>query len=154
MISYSILKDNCKLVSALPHGVVTIFSVFVVFSHGGNELHGNQALTVVLHVVVLHDTISLATCLATLEKEIHCKLQETCCTLRSQATTYNGFKTSLQSLQKVEPRSTAIVTRYNVLCNLCCNGIARQVAGMLQYVHCMKPRVSYQRKAVIIPYFR
>ena len=37
-----------------------------------------------------------------LEKEIHCKLQETSYTLQSRAATYKGFKKSLQSLQKVK----------------------------------------------------
>ena len=36
--------------------------------------------------LVLHDTILLATCLATLEKEIHFKLQETCYTLQQTIT--------------------------------------------------------------------
>ena len=44
--------------------------------------------------LVLHDAILLATCLATLEKEIHCKLQETCYMLQSQAATYIGLKIS------------------------------------------------------------
>ena len=67
---------------------------------------------------MLHGTISFANCLATLEKEIHCKLQETYYTLQSRAATCNGFKKSQQSLQKVERSSAASVTRCNFLCKL------------------------------------
>ena len=57
--------------------------------------------------LVLHDAIFLATCLAMLEREIHCKMQKTCYTLQSRAATCNLFKTnSMQSLQKVEPSFT------------------------------------------------
>ena len=56
----------------------------------------------------LHD-IFLATCLETLEKEIHCKFQKTCYMLQCQAATSNGFKTYVQSLQEVEPSSTVSV---------------------------------------------
>ena len=70
------------------------------------------------------------------EKEIYYKLQETRYTLQSRAAACNGFKKSLQSLQKLEPRSTAIVTRCDFLCNLCCNGVARQVTVRLQHVTC------------------
>ena len=38
------------------------------------------------------------TCLAKLEKEIHCKLQQICYTLQSQAATCNGVKKSLSCL--------------------------------------------------------
>ena len=31
---------------------------------------------------------------------------------------------------------TASIPRYNFLCNLCCNGVAKQVAGRLQRVVC------------------
>ena len=76
--------------------------------------------------LVLHDAIFLATCLATLEKEIHCKLQKTCYTLQSRAATFNLFRiSSMQSLQKVKPSST--------LCNCCkpkkCEAICKE--GML-----------------------
>ena len=83
---------------------------------------------------MLHNAIFLATCLATLEKGIHCRLQETCGTLQPRAAICNGFKKSLQSLGKVEPISIACVTRSNFLCNLCCNGVARQLEGILQCV--------------------
>ena len=46
--------------------------------------------------LVLHDAIFLTTCLATLEKEIHCMLQKACYTLQSCAATCNGFKNMLQ----------------------------------------------------------
>ena len=62
----------------------------------------------------LHD-IFFATCLETLEKEIHCKLQKTCYMLQCQAATCNSFKTYVQSLQEVEPSSTVSVTGYNFL---------------------------------------
>ena len=42
---------------------------------------------------MLHDEIFLETCLATVEKEIHCKLQKTRYTLQSRAATCNRFKT-------------------------------------------------------------
>ena len=90
----------------------------------------------------LHDEIFFATCLAMSEQEIHCKLHETYHMLQPQAVTNNGinnmlqskaascngFKKSPQSLQKVRPSSAASATQCNFLCNLCCNGIARQVA--------------------------
>ena len=83
---------------------------------------------------------------ATLEKILF-KLQETCYTLHSRdaicnvikkswAAACNDVKTSLRSLQKVESSSTASVTRCNFLCNLCCSGFARQVAGWLQRLTC------------------
>ena len=78
--------------------------------------------------LVLHDAIFLATCLATLEKEIHCKLQKICYTLQFRAATQccGSKKKSAQSLQKVEPSST--------LCNLCKPKNARQVAKMAGYM--------------------
>ena len=42
--------------------------------------------------VVLHDTIFLATCPPTVEKEIHCKLQKTCYTLQPRAATCYDFR--------------------------------------------------------------
>ena len=39
-------------------------------------------------------------------------------------------------VQKVEPSSTGSVARCEVLCNLCCNGVAIQVAGKLRRVTC------------------
>ena len=67
--------------------------------------------------LVLHGAIFFATCLATLEKKVHCKLQETC-----------YMQKSLESLQELQSSSTAGVTWCNFLCNLCCNGVARKVA--------------------------
>ena len=72
-----------------------------------------------------------------------CNLQWFKKTLQSQAATCNGFKRSLQSLQKIEPSSTAGVTQCKFLCNLCCNGFARQVAGRLERVTC--PIINLQR---------
>ena len=43
--------------------------------------------------LVLQSMMFLATCLATVEKEINCKLSKSCNTLQSQAATCNGFKT-------------------------------------------------------------
>ena len=42
--------------------------------------------------LALHGVICVAICLATLEKEIHCKLQKSCYTLQSRAANCNGFK--------------------------------------------------------------
>ena len=44
-------------------------------------------------MLLCHSTIFHATCLATLEKEINCKFQESCYTLQSGAATCNCFKT-------------------------------------------------------------
>ena len=52
------------------------------------------------------------------EKVIHYKLQETYYTLQSRAATCNGFKKSLQSLQKVEQSSTVSVMYGTIFCNL------------------------------------
>ena len=41
---------------------------------------------------MLHGATVLATCLATLEKEIHHKLQRTCHTLQSRTVSCNGFE--------------------------------------------------------------
>ena len=84
--------------------------------------------------LMLDDAIFLATCFTNLEKEMHCKLQNTCYTLQSRAATCNGFKKSLQSLQEVELSSIVCVPQCNFLFNLCCNGVARKVAGSLQGV--------------------
>ena len=62
------------------------------------------------------------------------KLQNTCYTLQSRAATCNGFKKSPQSLQEVELSSIASIPQCNFLFNLCCNGVARKVAGSLQGV--------------------
>ena len=53
-------------------------------------------------------------------------------TLQSQAATCNGFKRSLQLLQKVEISFTACVTWCKFFSNLCHNGVARQVAVKLK----------------------
>ena len=74
-----------------------------------------------------------------LEKETHCKFQETCYTLQCRAVTCNGLKKSLQSLQEVElssTQSTASVTQCKFLCNLHSNGIVTQVAGRFQREAC------------------
>ena len=82
-----------------------------------------------LSKIVLHNAIFLAACLATSDKEMYCKLHETCYmfqsrlqltivsenTLQSLAATCNGFINSLESLQKVESSSTAGVTPCNFL---------------------------------------
>ena len=60
---------------------------------------------------MLHDVVFLATCLATLEKEIHCKWQKTCYKVQSPAATCKFKTNSMQSLQKVEPSCT--------LCDCC-----------------------------------
>ena len=54
---------------------------------------------------VTHCNLS-ATSLATLQKEIYCKLQETCYTLESRATTCN-LKQSMQMLQAQTSRATS-----------------------------------------------
>ena len=54
-------------------------------------------------------------------------------TLQSRVATCNGPKKSLQSLQKVEPSSAAIVRQYNFLAGGC-SSVERQVAGRLQRV--------------------
>ena len=59
---------------------------------------------------MLHKTIFCSTCLATLEKKSIASSRETCVTSKYKAATCNGFKKSPQSLQKVEPISTASVT--------------------------------------------
>ena len=74
--------------------------------------------------------------LATLEKEIFCKLHKTCYTLQSRTATCNSFKISLRSLQEVESRSIASVIQCNFSCNLCCNGVARKASSKLQRVTC------------------
>ena len=56
--------------------------------------------------LLLRDAIFFATCLATLRKEIHRNLHETCYMLQSRAATCSGLKTSLQLSQKVEQNST------------------------------------------------
>ena len=94
--------------------------------------------------LVLNDAIFLATCLASLQKEIHYKLQETCCTLQSRVPPCNGSKKSLPSLRKVEPSSTfynrckpknvarKVAKRacyaLQSTCNLSCSTIGTQVA--------------------------
>ena len=53
---------------------------------------------------MLRSAIFLGTCLATLEKEIHCMLKKT---LQSRAVTCNAVsKQSMQLFQKVQPIST------------------------------------------------
>ena len=54
--------------------------------------------------------------------------QKMCCNLRVQIG-INGFKKSLQLMQKVEPSTKASFTWCNLLCNLCYNGIVIQVAA-------------------------
>ena len=76
-------------------------------------------------------------------EKIHCKLQETCCTLQSWVVTCNGHKKCLQSLQEVELSSTVSVTRCNFLCNGCCNGVARKVEGRLKSVTCPLCNLSH-----------
>ena len=88
--------------------------------------------------LVLQDAIFLATCLATLQKEIHCKLQETCYTLQSLVTTCYGFKKSLQSLQKVEPSFTASVTQRNFFATC----VAMALTDKLQRVICPLSNLS------------
>ena len=48
----------------------------------------------------------------------------------------------MSSLQKVELSFTASVTQCKFLCNLCCFGAARQVAGRLQRVMCTISNLS------------
>ena len=57
--------------------------------------------------LVLHHAIFLENCLATLEKDISCKLQKTCYTLQSRAASCNELKKfhAIKSLQKGEPSS-------------------------------------------------
>ena len=55
------------------------------------------------------------------------------CSLHLQLTC-SGFKNSLQSLQKVEPSSTARVTRSSFPCNLCRNSVTKQVTYRLSRV--------------------
>ena len=50
---------------------------------------------------------------------------------------------SLQPLQKVESSSTASFTMCDFLCNLCCIGVARQVAGRLPSVTCPLGNLSH-----------
>ena len=57
--------------------------------------------------LVLHDAMFPLTCLATLEIEIHCKLEKTLYMLQSRAAICNVLKTnSMQSLWKVKLSST------------------------------------------------
>ena len=75
-----------------------------------------EAMKQVYYVkLVLHNVIFLATCLATLGKIIHFRLQETYFTLQSWAATCNGFKKSLQSLQEVESNSTVQLVLYGAI---------------------------------------
>ena len=55
--------------------------------------------------MVLQDAVFLATCLATLEREVHCKLQKKVYTLQSRAATCSGFNKSMKSFQEVGPSS-------------------------------------------------
>ena len=56
--------------------------------------------------------------------------------VKPSSTAAPGLKRSLQSLKKVKPSSTASVYMVQFSFLLCCNGVARQVAGILQYVTC------------------
>ena len=76
----------------------------------------------------------LANCLAVLKQESIAIVSKNM--LQFENATCSGFKKPLQSWRKTEPSSTADVTRCNFLCNLCYNGVARQVAGGLQHVTC------------------
>ena len=103
--------------------------------------------------LVLHDAIFLAPCHATLEIEIHCKLQETCSTLHSRAATCNSFKKNLQSLHKVEPSTTDSVTRGKFLCIFCCKYAISKI-NMLCNLCCLKTRLrllcnKYQRHSSV-----
>ena len=80
-------------------------------------------------------------------KKNHCKLQETCYTLQSWTAASYIFKKSLQSLQEAESSSAASVRRCIFLCNLCCNGVARKVAGRLQ-------RATFSRCNLSCNFFR
>ena len=64
---------------------------------------------------MLCDGIFIATCLATLEKEIHCELQKICYTLQHQAATCNGLKTihGIAAKRRKEFHLCAIVVSQN-----------------------------------------
>ena len=106
--------------------------------------------TISQHRLVLHDEIFLETCLAMLEREIHCKLQMTCETLQPLAATCNVQKNILamvaksrtnlyfvQSLQaQKDAKKFAKRTCYTLqpTCNLSCNAIQHKLQRNLHLV--------------------
>ena len=86
-----------------------------------------ELATIAQNMLVLHSAICFVTCLATIEKEIHCKLQRSCYTLQCGAAACNDFKQSMQTLQSVEQSSLYFVQ------SLQAQKVARQVAKRACY---------------------
>ena len=82
---------------------------------------------------MLYDAIFPATCLTTLEKEICCKLQETCYTLQNRAITHVAMSgCNFHWFQKNLCNRCSWCYTVQVsfhLVHLCCNGVVRHVAG-------------------------
>ena len=108
-----------------------------MFVFSGCNLQWFQKFSVIIAKCGTNSTASVTQCnflgnlCSSFGKKIHCKLQETCCSLHSRAATCNGFKKSLQSLQKVEP-----TLQCNFLGNLCSNSGKKSIASCKRHVTC------------------
>ena len=91
------------------------------FNFPYNMFHTKEVLWM-LQETLLHVAMS--------SRNLQC-FQKTCYSLRQQL---EMVYKALQSSQKLELSSTANVTECKSLCNLCCNGVVRDVARWLQHV--------------------